>query len=94
MKLILRFLKSVRGFLLAFFLGQEKKIEGKWINNFPDCDTYLRFMRKSFENFSFSFCSEVDPEKICLRNLREILCHFHLTEMFNDFKKEFSNYLE
>lgn len=92
MKLILRFLKNVRVLLLAFFLGQEKKIEGKWVNNFPD--TYLRFMLKSFENFSFSFCSEVDPEKICLRNLREILCHFHLTEMFNDFKKEFSNYLE
>lgn len=40
-------------------------------------------MRKSFENFSFSFCFEIDPQ---------ILCHIRLIELFNDFKKIFSDY--
>lgn len=40
-------------------------------------------MRKSFENFSFSFCFEIDPQ---------ILCHIRLIELFNDFKKKFSDY--
>lgn len=67
--------------------GQEKRIEGKWVNNLPDSDKIFLRVEIFWRFFSFSFVLRSIRE-IRLRNLREILRHW------NDFKKTFSNYFE